>query len=74
MIQNKFQGEVLSEDKFYGGAAVVLSKRKKVEREKPLSYCQEWVFLTYSNENHFERIKEFFCFHSTKNETPVSSL
>lgn len=51
-----------------------LSKREKGEREKPLSYCQEWVFLTFSNANHFERIKEFFCFHSTKNETPVNSL
>lgn len=43
-----------------------LSKREKGEREKPLSYCQEWIFLTFSNENCFERIKEFFCFHSTK--------
>lgn len=52
-----------------------LSNRGKGEREtKPLSYCQEWVFLTFNNENHFERIKEFFCFHSTKNQVPLNSL
>lgn len=51
-----------------------LSKREKGDREKPLSCCQEWVFLTFSYENHFERIKEFFYFHSTKKEVPVNSL
>lgn len=51
---DKLEGEVLSEEKSYGSAAVVLSKNEKGERKrKSLSYCQECVFLTFSNEKHF---------------------
>lgn len=68
MTWDKLEGEVLSEEKCYGSAAVVLSNNgKRREKEKIFVLLSGVCFLIFSNEKHFrEKIKELFCFHGTK--------